>query len=95
MSKVTITGLSNLSREIKDSLKVTLKEVAESVYDAAREVTPVRSGRARDSWTKSVSDKDFRVENRVPYIKRLEAGASRQAPKGIIGPTLTKVKGKL
>jgi hypothetical protein len=54
----------------------------------------VRSGRAKNAWTEATSKNNFKVENRVPYIDKLEAGASRQAPRGIIGPTLTTIKGK-
>jgi hypothetical protein len=43
---------------------------------------------------KQKEEDGYAVVNRVPYIERLEAGASRQAPKGIIGPTLTQIKGR-
>lgn len=74
---------------------MTLKQVADVVETTAKRNTPVKTGYTRKQWSKKVDKKDFEVANRVPWIERLEAGASKQAPKGIIGPTLTQVKGKI
>jgi hypothetical protein len=71
--------------------------VAQLADDVEREIkknTPIKTGNARRNWQKTVSSKTFDVTNKVPYIERLEAGASRQAPRGMIGPTLTTIKGK-
>jgi hypothetical protein len=95
MFKVTITGIGSDINQLERDLAKTVKNLADEVYLDARANTPVRSGNARKNWNKNVTDKDFVVNNRVPYIERLEAGASRQAPKGIIGPTLSQVKGKV
>ena len=92
---ITITGLDSLGRELNRSLKQTLAELADEVLVDARANTPIRSGNARRNWTKKVTENNFEVQNKVPYIERLEAGASRQAPKGIIGPTLAQIKGKV
>ena len=82
-------------REIAKELRLTIRELADEVFEQAKDNTPIRSGNARSKWTKKVTEDNFTVANRVPYIERLEAGASKQAPKGIIGPTLTSVKGKV
>lgn len=95
MLKVSLLGMNNISRALSDALTQTVKQVADEVLLDARANTPVRTGNARKNWSKKVSNTGFTVENRVPYIERLEAGASKQAPKGIIGPTLTSVKGKV
>lgn len=92
---VKITGLDALGRELDRSLKQTLEEVADEVLVDARANTPIKTGNARRNWTKKVTENNFEVQNKVPYIERLEAGASRQAPKGIIGPTLAQIKGKV
>lgn len=94
MLKISFSGTTNVSKELEAALTKAVKEVSESVYTAARANTPVKTGNARKNWTKTVKDKNFAVENRVPYIERLEAGSSKQAPRGIIMPTLTQVKGK-
>jgi hypothetical protein len=83
-----------LKGDFKNELADFIAGLAEEVYQDAKANTPVRSGNARRSWTKTVSKVGAVIDNKVPYIERLEAGASRQAPKGILGPTLTQVKGK-
>jgi HK97 gp10 family phage protein len=93
--KVSITGLDAVSRDIERLLPQEIAKLADEVYVDARANTPVKTGNARRNWTKKVTDKNFEVTNKVPYIERLEAGASKQAPKGIIGPTLSQIKGKV
>jgi hypothetical protein len=92
--QITITGVQGIGQDLEKSLERLVKKIADDVYVTAKSKTPVRSGRARNAWTEATSKNNFKVENKVPYIGKLEAGASRQAPKGIIGPTLTQVKGK-
>jgi hypothetical protein len=92
--QITVTGVDSLKKDLGDQLKRLVKQIADDVYITARKNTPVRSGRAKNAWTEATTQNNFRVENHVPYIDRLEAGASRQAPKGIIGPTLNTIKGK-
>lgn len=95
MAEIRITGLDAVSRDLSRTLSTTVKQLADEVLVDARANTPIRSGNARRNWRKSVTDDNFEVINRVPYIERLEAGASKQAPKGIIGPTLSQIKGRV
>ena len=84
---------------------MTVQQVADEVYatvtnrrgspNASGRITPEKTGYTRGQWNQKVKKNDFEVSNRVPWINKLEAGASRQAPKGIIGPTLTQLKGKI
>jgi len=92
--QVNVDGIGGIASEIKKAMRQLLEEVATGTEDIARANTPIKSGNARRNWRKQVSDRGFTVENRVPYIERLEAGASKQAPKGIVTPTLTQIKGK-
>lgn len=92
--KITISGITGIGRELDLKVKDLVRRLATETEIAARQNTPKKTGRARNAWKKTVTDRDFAVTNRVPYIERLEAGASKQAPRGIIGPTLTQVKGK-
>jgi HK97 gp10 family phage protein len=92
--KVTISGLDRLADSMSRTLEDLVQRVSVETEIAARQNTPVRSGRARNNWRRQTGKEQFTVTNTVPYIERLEAGASKQAPRGIIGPTLTQVKGK-
>jgi len=91
--KVSVLGISDISKQLKREVTQVIQTVANEVQSTAKSNTPIRSGNARRNWTKTVSDTAFNVENRVPYIERLEAGASKQAPRGIVSPTLTQLKG--
>lgn len=93
--RVRVEGISDIGRAIRQEVSQALRSGAQVVNDAARSNTPIRTGNARRNWRKQVSDDSFTVENRVPYIERLEAGASKQAPRGIVRPTLTQIKGKI
>ena len=95
MAKVVFTGRDVIAKELEKSLQMTIKQVADLVESTAKKVTPVKTGYTRNQWTKKTKRKNFEVANRVPWIERLEAGASKQAPRGIVGPTLTQVKGKI
>jgi HK97 gp10 family phage protein len=92
--QITISGVAGVNRDLDTTLAKFVSDLGKEVLVNAKANTPVRSGNARRNWTKSDTKSGFRVTNNVPYIERLEAGASRQAPKGILGPTLTQVKGK-
>ena len=90
--KVSVLGISDISRQLKQEVTTAIQKAADQVQTTAKSNTPIRSGNARRNWTKKVSETSFNVENRVPYIERLEAGASRQAPRGIVSPTLNQLK---
>lgn len=95
MASIVFTGKDVIDRKLKKTLQMTIQQVADEVEKTAKSKTPVKTGYTRSKWTKKVKQKDFTVANRVPWIERLEAGASKQAPRGIIGPTLTTLKGKI
>lgn len=50
--------------------------------------TPIDKGRARAGWQQRQAGTQQIVENRVPYIERLEGGYSRQAPKGFVNQAI-------
>lgn len=85
---------------MRDHLEGELETLLERVLDytntQAKRYTPVDTGRARDGWRTKREGSQGTVENPVPYVQYLEKpfAKSKQAPRGIIGPTLTAVKGK-
>jgi len=93
--EIVITGVDATIDRLHKEMKSIIQNAAQEVLVAARANTPVKTGYARSKWSKTVSEKNFEVSNKVPYIQRLEAGASKQAPRGIIGPTLEQIKGKV
>lgn len=95
MASIVFTGADVIKGKLKQTLQMTLSQVATEVQKTAQAKTPVKTGYTRKQWTKKVRKTDFEVANRVPWIERLEAGSSKQAPRGIIGPTLRDLKGRI
>ena len=90
--KITIDVLgvdnirSQLSKEI-DSLKAL---VANTFTSEVKSRTPIDQGRARRGWQQRSSQ----IENRVPYIERLEKGYSKQAPSGFVNQAISATVSK-
>jgi phosphoenolpyruvate carboxylase len=97
MIKIEVRGMEQTIREIENSYHEFLERVADTITEAAPKFTPKRTGRAREGWENNSRKGEILVENKVPYVGYLEKPyvKSRQAPQGIIGPTLTSVKGKI
>ena len=93
--KIVLTGRRGLINELNKIVEDTVSEVAAETEATAKSNTPVRTGYTRGQWKQKKSKQQFKIENKVAWIERLEAGASKQAPRGIIGPTLTSLKGKV
>jgi hypothetical protein len=91
---ITITGLGIAISNIESEATRLIKSVGDETFADIVPNTPIRTGNARRNWSETVTPKAFQIKNTVPYIERLEAGYSKQAPKGMVGPTLTQVKGK-
>ena len=87
---------TNFKKALKEKLGEigvsSVAELSEELKTTARAKTPIRTGNARRNWQDKKSKTGFTVENKVPYIERLDQGSSKQAPRGIVGPTLTEIK---
>jgi len=95
--KIEVNGVVDAVKGMKQDYHKFLERVANTILQEAPKFTPKRSGRAAAGWTKTMSENSFEVVNSVPYVGYLEKPyvKSKKAPNGIIGPTLTSVKGKL
>jgi len=95
--KIEVRGVADTMKEIEGQYRDFLERVADTIATEAPKFTPKRTGRAAAGWEKKMSKDSFEVVNNVPYVGYLEKPyvKSKQAPRGIIGPTLTSVKGKL
>ena len=91
---ITFTGLGLAISNIESEAARLIKNISDDTEEIVKANTPIRTGNARRNWSETVTPKSFQIKNQVPYIERLEAGWSKQAPKGMVGPTLTQVKGK-
>lgn len=73
-----------------DRLKRTLTDrtLAKVGYDQFVQVTPRRTGNAQNS----TELRDNFITANYPYAIRLEEGYSKQAPKGMVEPTIKHVQ---
>lgn len=81
------------SKQLMRSVDRMLDEIKNKTFNTAREQTPVRSGYAKSQWVEKDTRQGFSVSNSVDYIKHLDRGTSRQAPRGITKPTVRKITG--
>ena len=95
--KIEVRGIADTMKQVEQDYRGFLERVADTIVTEAPKFTPKRTGRAAAGWEKKMEKDNFSVENNVPYVGYLEKPyvKSKQAPRGIIGPTLTSVKGKL
>ena len=91
MISVRVTGGNTWLKQAKGEADFVLGKIAEDVLQVARSNTPIRLGRARRGWKKSKNNKGYTVSNRVPYINKLDQGSSKQAPQGIVKPTIDEI----
>ena len=95
--KIEVRGVANTIKQVEADYHGFLERVADTILSEAPKFTPKRTGLAAKGWEKKMTKDNFSVENRVPYVGYLEKPyvKSKQAPRGIIGPTLTSVQGKI
>ena len=94
MLRIRRTNKANID-ELSKAVEAMFTRLAQNTLTIAQKNTPIRSGRARKSWTKEPTKSGFEVKNSVPYIEQLEKGRSKQAPGGIIQPTTKAVSRKI
>lgn len=82
-----MTGkLKNRISEIKN--KLDEKSLTKVAYDYFKNITPIKSGNARRKTTQNNNE----INANYPYASRLDQGYSRQAPKGMVLPTITYLR---
>ena len=75
-----------------------LNTFADNVLTVAKSNTPIDTGKARRGWRKRKSRNGYNIDNRVPYVGLLDFDPglrrprSRQAPRGIIKPTVESTR---
>ncbi len=94
MLKARLAGRFDVS-QIKREINSLISDIASQTKQIAQQNTPIDTGRARKGWKTSRTRQGFEVENSVPYIGFLEKGHSKQAPRGILKPTVRKVTGNI
>lgn len=89
---------------IESKLERAVDQLFNQINTDARNITPIRTGRAKGGYRKigsyRIGESKVMIENKVPYIGILDRGrgsfsgrttGSTQAPNGIIKPVLDKL----
>lgn len=83
-TSISIKNIASEFSKLKDSLKnelLTKSELSTSaLLSDLKEATPVDTGFAKASWSKTKSSKGHIIENTAEYIQHLNQGTSKQAP---------------
>jgi hypothetical protein len=93
MLNVTIQFNGNkVAADLNRELDQTVRQISQDYFDLVKEKTPVRTGRAKRGWRLKKQRKlSYSVNNRVPYVGRLDEGYSKQAPRGMTRPAAREV----
>ena len=84
--------------DIFKELNMIVREIADDLHDDLQKRTPVRTGKARDGWTKRSSGKGrVVIANRVKHTPYLDAGGHKgpskpYAPKGMTKPAVKELQ---
>ena len=92
MLKANVKISPGLKRKLGEELDDFTEELIATAKDIAVKETPRRSGRARRAWEITGRGRNAEAVNEVPYIQRLDQGWSKQAPRGILKPTMRKLR---
>ena len=94
MFRTRVLNLEKVLTSVEQSIKKVNTNLINTLLVEAKKSTPIRQGRARKGWRVERQGTNTRVVNRVPYIGTLERGRSKQAPRGILRPTVQKIKNR-
>ncbi len=84
--------------DILQDLHKIVAEIAKDLHEDLQDRTPVKTGKARDGWTKTSAHKGRAViRNRVDYVPHLDAGGHKGpskpfAPKGMTRPAVKQLQ---
>jgi len=91
MLSFKVTGTRQVMRSLEREKENFMTRVATDILEIAKSKTPIDKGQARRGWRLESSYRQKRIVNRVPHIDALENGHSKQAPNGILGPTVREI----
>jgi len=92
MVEVVVTFNSKkVIADVKNVVNQEKIDVTQDLYQTIKRRSPVRSGKFKRSWTRTVSAQGAKINNPQPYSQRLEDGHSRQAPLGVVKPAIEEV----
>jgi hypothetical protein len=93
MISISVIGKS-LRPQLKRLEEKQARLLANDIFRGVKDHTPVDTGRAKRGWRLLRRRFGFIINNYVPYIRFLEQGSSKQAPRGMVKPTLERLRAR-
>lgn len=103
MFKVELIDAGSLQKRLSARVRSEVQRLGQAVFTEIKQRTPVDTGTAKAGWKNRTTQQGFEITNQVPYIGVLDKGrhmtrrgyrGSKQAPNGIVGPSLDAIKRK-
>ena len=91
MISISVKGTRQVVNFLEKEKERLINQIAQDTLVVARSKTPIDKGQARRGWRLESTFKQKKIVNRVPHIDALENGHSKQAPNGILGPTVREI----
>lgn len=91
MISISVHGIKETMRGLEREKDRIMDEIATDTLIVAKRNTPIDKGTARAGWRRENVGNDIRIANRVQHAPYLEKGRSKQAPRGILGPTTREI----
>lgn len=87
---VSVEGVAQAKAMLRKLVQDEITEIEETYKSEVRRRTPIDTGRARRGW----QSRNKEISNSVPYIRRLENGYSKQAPRGFVNQAVNATVNK-
>ena len=94
MFRTRVQNIATVMTLVQKKIAKVKTEMVDTILREAKKNTPIKQGRARRGWRVERQGTNTRVVNRTPYIGTLERGRSKQAPRGILKPTVRGLKNR-
>lgn len=103
MFRVELVDAGSIQKRLSARIRSEVQRLGQSLFQEIRQRTPVDTGQAKAGWKTKPTQQGFEISNQVPYIGILDKGrhmtrrgyrGSKQAPNGIVGPSLDSIKRK-
>lgn len=91
MLSIRVLGTKQVMASLEREKELFIDQMAKDTLVVAKNNTPIDKGQARRGWRLEGAGYGKRIVNRVPHIVPLENGHSKQAPNGIVGPTVREI----
>lgn len=78
--------------KFQKKLDRAIENTFEETYEFFKNTTPKRKGNARRNTKINEKHDGVVIEGNYPYAGKLDAGYSKQAPKGMTKPSLNKMR---